>query len=88
MDAEAKNKVHLVRQSSRPQSKEGSRPGHTESANMDSSQPAARAVSSEEFIAKLRDEVELGGQGASHVFIILGASVSALNFTPADTFAF
>ena len=74
MEAESKNKVHLVKQS-RPPVKDVSRPGQPESAIMDPSK-VARAVSSEEFIAKLRDEVELGGHGASHVFVILGASVS------------
>lgn len=76
MDAESKNRVHLVKaSSSHPHpTKEGSRPGQPQSANMDPSRQVARAVSSEEVLAKLRDEVELGGHGASHVFVILGAS--------------
>ncbi|GFN88750.1 glucose-6-phosphate 1-dehydrogenase [Plakobranchus ocellatus] len=75
MEHESK-KVHLVLQSqgNRPQTNGGSHPGQTEPAKMDSSTVVARAVSSEEFIAKLRDEVEHGGHGASHVFVILGAS--------------
>lgn len=65
----------LVDKGTRPPSDWRSLPGQTVSA----AATMATSVPVDEVLAKIRDEVEHEGHGASHIFIILGASVSVLS---------